>query len=114
MEDKIIIKEFIIDYNKPFLFNEMLDLLVMLGYKKELIINVLDELFEENLLFYDKVLPIELGNCGFAFVTNKYYDELLRKYLNKRFEELEINDTTTQNKILKLANEIRSNKFKGR
>ena len=59
-----------------------------------------------------KKFMYSLVENNYKDVINKYYDDLLKKYLDKRFNELEINDTDTQNKILKLANEIRKKDYK--
>ena len=72
MDFKPMVKNVIINQDKPFYASDILRALHNIGfYDDHMIIETINELFEERAIIYDKVLEEKDGNFGFAYVSTK-------------------------------------------
>ena len=101
----------ILEYSNPFSYMEMVDYLVFLGFDSNESDKAFEDLYDEGLLYYEKVLAERLGNQGYAFITDAYYDKRILNYTNKRLDEMNIVDENTRNNILLFAKEIASKAY---
>ena len=112
MDEAKEIHKAILDYNNPFNYGEMLNYLNYIGHNDNKLNNqVLERLYDGGLIHYEKVLPENQGNLGYAFVTDAFYEKKFKDYAFKRLNEIGINDTATRLEILDFVNEILNKQY---
>ena len=79
--NEIRIKKEILSQTKPFCLTDIKNRLHDLGiYDDHAILSMIDNLFDSNLIYYDKVLPENMGNNGYAFITkNMINNDVIKK-----------------------------------
>lgn len=107
MEEAKEIRKLILDYYNPFNYGKMLNYLIFMGHTDNNLNNqIIEELFDYGLLHYEKVLPENEGNLGYAFVTDAFYEKKLKDYSLKRLDEIGIKDSATRLELLDFVKEV--------
>lgn len=76
------IRKIILEQEEPFIDYDILCTLMEMGennWKK--ILEILNQLIKENLVYYGQILNLKQGDCGFAFYTEKYKKLQIKKNL---------------------------------
>ena len=97
------IKKIILNQEEPFSTYDILCTLIEHGEEDKVkILRVLNELIQDNLVYYDQVLDINQGECGYAFFTNKYKEIQVRKNMSAVLDLEKVEDQELINKIIEL------------
>ena len=97
------IKKIILNQEEPFSVYDILCTLIENGEDDKVkILNVLNDLIKANLVYYDQVLNINQGECGYAFFTNKYKEIQVKKNIVDILNLDNIEDKDIIDKLIEL------------
>lgn len=82
------IRNIILNYDKPFSIDDILSYIININEtNKSLIIDTINDMFSQGLIYYDKVDNANENNNGYAFVTDAYYKNNLFEIVKKKLKE---------------------------
>ena len=106
------IKNFILNYDEPFFINDIVALLApKVKGNINLIIGITEELYNDNFIYYEQVLPVKNNDYGYAFVTDAYYNKNLHRLVLKMMNKYGYKfDENTEKQILSLFDKLNNDK----